>query len=146
MIEVTRAGQAPTEGTAPEHNALDSAPDSDLDQYCNRMQSETAQGDELTIRAAALALRRNIRVLKLNSTTGTIMSISYPGILPSDYEEEPGNSNQSEMNDQELQTITIAHYVHQHGGAGHYNPIIQSDENMDSPEGMDISDGMGDDT
>ena len=109
------------------------------------MQSETAQGDELTIRAAALVLRTNIQVLKLNSTSGTIMSISYPGILPSDYEEETGNPDHFEMDDQELQTITIAHYVHQHGGAGHYNPIIQSDENMDSPEGMDISDGMDDD-
>ncbi len=50
-----------------ERDALDSALDLDLDSYCGRMRSETAQGDELTIRAAAWALQINIRILKLNS-------------------------------------------------------------------------------
>ena len=105
------------------------------------MKSETAQGDELTIRAAALALRTDIQILKLNSTTGTIMTITYPGAPPIDCDEGPGNSDQLGMDDQGLQTITIAHYVHQHGGAGHYNPIIQQDENMDSLERMGVPEG-----
>ena len=65
-----------------ERDALDSALDLDLDSYCGRMRSETAQGDELTIRAAAWALQINIRVLKLNFTTTTIMALTYPGTPP----------------------------------------------------------------
>ena len=38
--------------TVMERDSLDSALDPDLDHYCERMRSETAQGDELTIRAA----------------------------------------------------------------------------------------------
>jgi hypothetical protein len=109
-----------------ERNALDSALDPDLDSYCKRMRSETAQGDELTIRAAAWALQINIRILKLNSTTMTIMALTYPG-TPSDPEEAPGTMNLLAPDAPDLRTITIAHYVHQHGGAGHYNPIFQQD-------------------
>jgi hypothetical protein len=65
-----------------EGDALDSGLDLDLDSYCGRMRSETAQGDELTVRAAAWALQINIRVLKLNSTTATIMTLTYPGTPP----------------------------------------------------------------
>jgi hypothetical protein len=39
-----------------------------------------------------------------------------------------------------LRTITIAHYVHQHGGAGHYNPIFQRDESELGLEDMDTVD------
>jgi hypothetical protein len=73
-------GEVPTAGM--EGDALDSALDPDLDSYCGRMRSETAQGDELTIRAAACALQVNIQILKLNSTTTTIMSLVYPGTPP----------------------------------------------------------------
>ncbi len=41
-----------------ERDALDSVLDPDLDHYCKRMRSETAQGDELTIRAPSWALQR----------------------------------------------------------------------------------------
>jgi hypothetical protein len=37
-------------------NALDSALDPDLDCYSERMRSEVAQGDEITIKDAALVL------------------------------------------------------------------------------------------
>jgi hypothetical protein len=75
-----------------ERDALDSTLDPDLDHYCDRMRSETVQGDELTIRAIAGALRINIRVLKLNSTTATIMALTYPGTPPIDLEEGLGTS------------------------------------------------------
>lgn len=52
-------------------DALDSALDPDLDHYCTRMRLEVAQGDELTMRAAALILQTDIQVLKFNSTTTT---------------------------------------------------------------------------
>ena len=120
-----------------ERDALDSALDPDLDHYCKRMRSETAQGDELTIRAAAWALRINIRVLKMNSTTATIMALTYPG-TPPDLEEGSGTSNSLGSDDQGLRTITIAHYVCQHGGAGHYNPIIHQDKEDYSLEETDI--------
>jgi hypothetical protein len=118
-------------------NALDSALDPDLDSYCKRMRSETAQGDELTIRAAAWALQTNIRILKLNSTTTTIMALTYPG-TPPNLEEVPGTLNSLASNAQDLRTITIAHYVHQHGGAGHYNPIFQQDKSEFDLEEIDI--------
>jgi hypothetical protein len=76
--KTTTTANASSEGTAPEDNALDSALDSDLDQYYFRMRSEVAQEDELTIRAAALALHTDIRILKLNPTTGTVQTITYP--------------------------------------------------------------------
>ena len=120
-----------------ERDALDSALDPDLDHYCKRMRSETAQGDELTIRAAAWVLRINIRVLKMNSTTTTIMTLTYPG-TPPDLEEGSGTSNSLGSDDQGLRTITIAHYVCQHGGAGHYNPIIHQDKEDYSLEETDI--------
>jgi hypothetical protein len=107
-----------------EGDALDSALDLDLDSYCGRMRSETAQGDELTVQAAAWALQINIRILKLNSTTMTIMALTYPG-TPPNLEEVPGTLKSLASDAQDLRTITIAHYVHQHGGAGHYNPIFQ---------------------
>jgi hypothetical protein len=110
-------GEVPAVGM--EGDALDSALDPDLDIYCGRMRSETAQGDELTIRAAACALQINIRILKLNSTTMTIMALVYPG-TPPNLEEVPGTMNSLASDAQGLRTITIAHYVHQHGGAGHY--------------------------
>jgi hypothetical protein len=109
-----------------EGDALDSALDLDLDSYYGRMRSETAQGDEPTVRAAAWVLRINIRILKLNSTTTTIMALTYPG-TPPNLEEVPGTLNSLASDAQDLRTITIAHYVHQHGGAGHYNPIFQQD-------------------
>jgi hypothetical protein len=128
-----------------ERDALDSALDPDLDHYCNRMRSETARGDELTIRAAAWALRINIRVLKLNSTTVTIMALTYPGTPPIDPEESLGTSNSLGSDDQGLRTITIAHYVCQYGGAGHYNPIIQQDDEDYSIEETDIPEVVNDD-
>jgi hypothetical protein len=94
-----------------EKDALDSDLDPDLDHYCNRMRSETAQGDELTIRAAAWTLRINIRVLKLNSTTSIIMTLTYPGTPPIDLEEDLGTSNSLGSDDQGLRTIIITHYV-----------------------------------
>jgi hypothetical protein len=100
------------------------------------MRSETARGDEVTIRAEAWALRINIRVLKLNSTTATIMTLTYPGTPPIDLEESLGTSNSLGSDDQGLRTITITHYVCQYGGAGHYNPIIQravDDEESPNP-------------
>ncbi len=108
----------------------DSAPDLDLDSHCRRMRSEIAQGDELTIRAAAWALQINIRVLKLNS---------YPG-TPLDPGEVPDTLNSPESDAQGLRTITIAHYTCQHGGAGHYNPIFQQKKDDDSLEEMDTVD------
>ena len=120
-----------------ERDALDSALDPDLDHYCKRMRSETAQGDELTIFATAWTLRINIRVLKMNSTTATIMTLTYPG-TPPDLEEGSGTSNSLGSDDQGLRTITIAHYVCQHGGAGHYNPIIHQDKEDYSLEETDI--------
>jgi hypothetical protein len=93
------------------------------------MRSETAQGDELTIRAAARTLQINIRILKLNSTKTTIMALTYPG-TPPNLEEAPGTLNSLASDAQDLRTITIAHYVHQHGGAGHYNPIFQQDKSV----------------
>jgi len=81
--------------TEMERDALDSALDPDLDHYCKRMRSETTQGDELTIRATAWVLRINIQVLKLNSTTATIMTLTYPG-TPPDLEEGLGTSNSPE--------------------------------------------------
>jgi hypothetical protein len=122
-----------------ERDALDSATDLDLDSYCERMRSETAQGDELTIRAAARALQTNIRVLKLNSTTTTIMALTYPG-TPPDLEEDPGTLNPLASDDQGLRTITIAHYVHHHDGAGHYNPIFQQNRSDCSVEEMETVD------
>jgi hypothetical protein len=119
-----------------ERNTLDSVLDPDLDSYCKRMRSETAQGDELTIRAAAWALQINIRILKLNSTTTTIMALTYPGIPPN-LEEVPGTLNSLASDAQDLRTITIAHYVHQHAGAGHYNPIFQQDRSELGLEEMD---------
>lgn len=50
----------PAAMTETDIEALDSALDSNLDQYCARMRSETAQGDELTVRAAALILQIDI--------------------------------------------------------------------------------------
>jgi hypothetical protein len=119
-----------------ERDALNSALDLDLDSYCGRMRSETAQGDELTIRAAAGALQINIRVLKLNSTTTSIMALTYPG-TPTDLEEDPGTLNSLAGDASGHRTITIAHYVHQHGGAGHYNPIFQQNKSDCSIEEMD---------
>jgi hypothetical protein len=120
-----------------ERNALDSALDLDLNSYCKRMRSETAQGDELTIRAAAWALQINIRILKLNSTTTTIMTLTYPG-TPPDLEEVPGTMQSLASDAQGLRTIIIAHYVHKHDGAGHYNPIFQQDKSELGQEEMDI--------
>jgi hypothetical protein len=122
-----------------EGDALDSALDLDLDSYCGRMRSETAQGDELTIRAAARTLQINIRILKLNSTKTTIMALTYPG-TPPNLEEAPGTLNSLASDAQDLRTITIAHYVHQHGGAGHYNPIFQQDKSELGLEEMDTVD------
>jgi hypothetical protein len=122
-----------------ERDALDSALDLDLDSYCERMRSETAQGDELTIRAAAWALQINIRVLKLNSTTASIMALTYPG-TPPDLEEDPGTLNPLAVDAPGLRTITIAHYIYQHGGAGHYNPIFQQNKSDYSVEEMDTVD------
>jgi hypothetical protein len=127
-----------------EEDVLDSALDPDLDQYCIRMRSETGQGDEITIRDTTLVLRIKIQVLELNPTTGTIMSLIYPGTPPIDTDEGLGNLNPPGLDDQGLQ-ITIAHYVDQHGGEGHYNPIIQQDEKIDSLEETDIPEGVEDD-
>jgi hypothetical protein len=130
-------GKVPAVGM--ERDALDSALDPDLDSYCKRMRSEIAQGDELTIRAAAGALQINIRILKLNSSTMTIMALVYPG-TPPNLEEIPDIMNAPASDAQDLRTITIAHYVHQHEGAGHYNPIFHQDESELGLEDMDTVD------
>ena len=43
------------------------------------MRSEVTQGDEITIRVVSLVLQMDIQVLKLNSTTMTIMTHTHPG-------------------------------------------------------------------
>ena len=67
------------------------------------------------------------------------MALTYPG-TPPDLEEVPGTMNPLAPDDQGLRTITIAHYVHQHGGAGHYNPIFQQDKSELGLEEKDIVD------
>ncbi len=65
------------------------------------------------------------------------MTLTYPG-TPPDLEEGSGTSNSLGSDDQGLRTITIAHYVGQYGGAGHYNPIIQQDKEDYRLEETDI--------
>ena len=110
------------------------------------MRSEVDQGNELTVRAAVLSLQINIQVLKFNSTTATIMTLIYPGTLPiKNIGEGLGDSDPSGMDEPRPQTITIDHYVHQHGGVGHYNPIIPQDEETDILEEIDVPEMEDDD-
>ena len=70
----------------------------------------------------------DIQVLKLNSTTMTIMTHTYPGSLTTvnrgRCKEDPGLS---EANRQGTTDLTITHYIHQHEGADHFNPISHRD-------------------
>ncbi len=63
--------------------------------------------------------------------------LTYPGTSP-DFEEGLGTSNSPGSDNRGPRTITIAHYVHQYGASGHYNPIIQKDKEDCSVEETDI--------
>ena len=103
-------------------DALDSAPDPSLDHYCKRMRSEVAQGDELSIRAAALSLEMDIRVLKYDPSRDSIMILTYPGTPitngPEESLQEKGPMGSLESNVNRGNSLTIAHYASQYGGAG----------------------------
>ena len=73
------------------------------------------------------------------------MTLTYPGTPPIDLEEDLGTSNSLGSDDPGLRTIIIAHYVCQYGGAGHYNPIIQQDDEDYSIEETDIPEVVNDD-
>ena len=70
-------------------DALDSAPALNLDLYCQCMRSEVDQGDELSVKAAALSLGMEIRVLTYDAKGDAIQVLSYSGTPVTNESEEP---------------------------------------------------------
>ena len=110
-------------------DALDSAPDLNLDHYCQRMRSEVAQGDALSVKAAALSLGREIRVLTYDPKGDAIQVLSYPGTPVTNESEEPPRDRETLQSLEGNVVSGNPHYSSQYGGAGHFNSILPPEEN-----------------
>jgi hypothetical protein len=113
---------APAEGTL---NALDSGTDVNYNAFCTRMSKDYQQGDNMTLRALALARKVNIQVFKYSTCDNDIRMYHFPRSLPGDTD---SGADESQVPAAEMlskpETLNIVHYVYQHGSSGHYESIV----------------------
>jgi hypothetical protein len=115
---------APAEGPL---NTLDSGTDVNYNAFCARMSKDCQQGDNMTLRALALARKVNIQVFKYSTSHNDIRMYHFPSSLRTDADRGDVESQvpAAEMLSK-AETLNIVHYVHQHGGIGHYESIVST--------------------
>ena len=115
---------APAEGAL---NALDSGTDVNYNAFCTRMSKDCQQGDNMTLRALALARKVNIQVFKYSTCHNDIRMYHFPSSLLPDADSGAVESQvpAAEMLS-EPETLNIVHYVYQHGCSGHYESTVST--------------------
>jgi len=107
-------------------NALDGDGDLDFGGYLKRMSRPGEFGDELTAKALAIELDVSIQIFAWNSTVDEIQITrhsSNPDVNPPTNGGKPDADNVRATQG----TVNVFHHVYQHGGAGHYNSIMEKE-------------------
>ena len=106
-------------------NALDSGNDIDFNAFCQRMKNKGQHGDNMTLTALALAKQRDIHVFKYSTGHNDIRMYRFARV-----QDAGSESGESQVPTAEMlstpETLNIVHYVHQHGGSGHYGSIVST--------------------
>ena len=105
--------------------ALDGAEDKDFGGYCERMSIGDQYGDDLTLKTLALAKNVNIQVFHFNSSVDEIRITLHAKTIVHGTQsaQQPDAAKVAATQG----TVNIFHHVYQHGGAGHFNSIMQTE-------------------